>query len=69
MLQSEFEALKIGDKVVYNGALQEYHECKVGEVITRVESWLDCSSTMRFDHTVDWDFFSADQIDLIKEVE
>jgi hypothetical protein len=66
MLQSEFKELKIGDKVTFNGVGVSY-DVPVGEVMTRTASWLDCSATVRFDHTYDWDFFAADQVELIKE--
>lgn len=69
MLQSEFEALKDGDKVVYNGVRLEYVDALLGEVIIREESWLDCGSSVRFNHSHSFDFFAADQVEFIKEVE
>lgn len=71
MLQSEFEALKSGDKVIYNDSLG-YQTCEEGLVLTRKEGWLDDECTARFTFTTsngtnDYHFFSAEELDLIKE--
>lgn len=73
MLQSEFEALKSGDKVVFNKVYNfDFQDLESGAVLTRQEGWLDDNSTVRFTFTdtngeTDYHFFSADQVELIKE--
>jgi hypothetical protein len=67
MKQEEFESLKAGDTVVYNGANSHYYGCVKGDILTRVDIWLDDNSTRRFNYDGDWDFFQADEVDFIKE--
>lgn len=71
MLQSELEALKNGDKIVYNDSLG-FRTCEKGLVLTRDKCWLDDDSSVRFTFTTsngsdDFHFFCAEELDLIKE--
>jgi len=66
MLQSEFEALKDSDKVLFNGDVA-YFDIQKGTVLTRKSMRLDDDSTRAFTYDGDWDFFGANELDLIKE--
>lgn len=70
MLQSELEALKTGDKVIYNDH-HGWRTCTKGTVLTRKEGWLDDDHSVRFNFTDndinDFHFFTAEEVDLIKE--
>lgn len=73
MLQSEFEALKNGDKVVFNNWHGfTFHSLETGDILTRKETWMDDESTVGFEFTDkqgsdDWHFFSAEEISSIEE--
>lgn len=66
MLQSEFEALKEGDKVAFNGDV-DYFGIEQGTILTRKSEWLDDDCTRAFTYKGNWDFFGANEIELIKE--
>ncbi|MNC27515.1 hypothetical protein D3C75_756870 [compost metagenome] len=66
MLQSEFEALKEGDKVAFNGDV-DYFGIQKGTVLTRKSKWLDDDVTRAFTYGDSWDFFGAYELELIKE--
>jgi hypothetical protein len=68
MLQSEFEALKDGDKVVFTGD-NEWFDIPKGTILTRGTRWLDDDVTRAFDYDCDWDFFNAEDVDFIKEAQ
>lgn len=74
MIQSEMIALKERDQVVYNGNSDHYTAFypNAGTVLTRTKSWLDDDFTVRFEFIdqngdTDHHFFSAEDIDFIKE--
>ena len=66
MQQSEFEALKDGDKVLFNGDVA-YFDIPKGTILTRKSEWLDDDCTRAFTYKGEWDFFGANEIELIKE--
>lgn len=71
MQQSEFMELKTGDKVIYNDA-NGFSLAPKRAILTRKEGWLDDESTANFTFVTenggnDHHFFSAEEVDLIKE--
>lgn len=73
MLQSEFNSLKKGDKVIYTFGGNFGSFPPKGTVLTRdPSSWLDDDVYLNFtyignDGLPDHHFFNADEVELIKE--
>lgn len=63
--------LKDGDTVVLNKTRRLYEDVPAGTILTRKKEWLDDESCVKFTYTVndhdEYHFFSADEIDFIKE--
>lgn len=73
MLQAEFEALKKGEKVVFTqSSLNSYGMFPpVGTQMSRRVTFMDDNETNAFewviDGVLDYHFFTADEVDFIKE--
>lgn len=68
MLLQEFNDLKEGDQVVYNGV--DYWKAPVGTILTRKKCWMDDDLSVRFNFNLgnnqDFHYFNHNEVEFIE---